>query len=414
MKGRRVWWVLGALAALALVLCVGAVLGGGLIYALTRSGGRLPLAAARGRDPGYGVVVASVEPDGPADRAGVVRGDVLLKVDGERIENRADLVRVLGDLEPGDGIKLVVLHGDEQRTLSLTPGEQGGRAYLGLTTCGASTEPTVQWIAPGELSTGALVIDVTAESPAEKAGLHAGDVITAVDGQPVDAENDLADRIAAYKPGDTVTLTVEGVGEAPREVRVELGSQPEDGDLAYLGLRYTSSPLPGMRGGEWLPFERFRDLPFDELPFSFPEGDVAGVIVQHVVEDSPAEAAGLSAGDVITALDGDPAESAQALTESIAAHEPGDEIVLTVVRLSNGNEREVEVILAEHPDEPAKAYLGVWLGGYFRLPSTEEGQGTLQRWFRSLPFDLPRRFELRGLPQEDLRDRPSIDDVGSA
>ncbi len=416
MEGRRIWWVLGGLAALALALGMGAVAGGGLVYALTRSESRLPLAAAQGRDPGYGIVVASVEPGGAADEAGVVRGDILLELAGKRIENSADLVRILGNLEAADEVELLVLHGDEQRTLSLTPDERAGGAYLGLTPCGGPIAgPAVQWIEPGELSTGALVVAVTTGSPADEAGLQAGDVITAVDDEPVDAENDLADRIAAYRPGDTVSLTVERPGEEPRQVTVELGAQPEDESVAYLGVRYRASPLPGMQGREWLPFEQFRGLPFDELPFSFPEGDVAGVIVQRVIEGSPAEAAGLQAGDVITALDGEPVESAQALTESIAVHAPGDEVTLTVVRLSNGNERQVEVSLAEHPDESGKAYLGVYLGGYFRLPSTEEDGGALQRWFfgpRSDGEDTPRRFEFRW-PPTSPDDEPLGDGIGS-
>jgi serine protease Do len=415
VKGQRVWWVVGAVAALVLALGMGAVAGGGLVYAVTRSGGRLPLVAAQGRDPGYGVVISSVELDGPADQAGIVRGDVLLEVAGERIENRADLVRVLGDLDAGSEINVVVLHGDEQRTLSLTPGEQGGRAYLGLTTCGVLPDAAVQWVQPGELSAGALVVDVTAGAPADTAGLQAGDVITAVDEQPVDAENDLAARITAHKPGDTVSLTVERSGEEPREVTVELGAKPEDESVAYLGLRYIPLPRPGMQGGESLPFNRFRNLPFDELPFSFPGSDVAGVIVQHVVENSPAEAAGLQAGDVITALDGSPVESAHALTESIAAHVPGDKVMLTVVQLSDGNEREVEVTLAEHPEESGKAYLGVYLGSYFQLPSTEEGQGMLQRWFFGSPSDgdgTSGGFQFRW-PPTSPRDAPLGDDVGS-
>lgn len=416
MEGRRIWWVLGGLAALALALGIGAVAGGGLVFALARSDSRLPLAAAQGRDPGYGIVVAAVESEGPADKAGVVRGDILLEISGERIENGADLTRILEDAEPGNEVDLLVLHGDEQRTLSLTLGDRAGRAYLGLTSCdGPIDGSTVQWMQPGELSTGALVVDVTDGSPADEAGLQAGDVITAVDGEPVDVENDLAARIAAYQPGDTVSLTVERSGTDPREVTVELGSQPEDEGSPYLGVRYRPSPFPGAMGGEWLPFERFRDLPFDELPFSVPQGDLAGVIVQHVIEDSPAEAAGLEAGDVITALDGEAVESAQVLTELIAAHSPGDQVTLTVVRLSNGDERQVVATLAAHPDEDGKAYLGVYLGGYFRLPSTEEDGGTQQYWFfgpRADGQDAPPRFEFRW-PWESPDDGFLGDDVGS-
>jgi S1-C subfamily serine protease len=273
MKGQRVLWVVVALVALSLALAMGAAIGGGVIYALTRGESRLPLAAAQGRDPGYGVVVASVEPGGPAEEAGIGRGDILLEVAGERIENRADLVRILGDLEPGDEVELLVLHGDEERALSLTLGERDGRAYLGLTACGGlAPDPTVQWIPPGVLSTGALVTDVTSGGPAEKAGLEVGNVITAVDDLPVDAENDLTDRIASYKPGDSVSLTVERVGEEPREVTVVLGTHPEGGDRPYLGLRYMPSPHLDILDERLPPFRQFRDFRFDELPFHFPGG----------------------------------------------------------------------------------------------------------------------------------------------
>lgn len=60
---------------------------------------------------------------------------------------------------------------------------------------------------------GALLALVPSYSPAAAAGLKAGDVITAVNGQPVDAEHALADRVAAYQEGDTLALTVLRDGE---------------------------------------------------------------------------------------------------------------------------------------------------------------------------------------------------------
>ncbi len=61
---------------------------------------------------------------------------------------------------------------------------------------------------------GALLALVPSYSPAAEAGLKAGDVITAVNGEPVDAGHTLADRVAAYQEGDTLALTVLRDGEA--------------------------------------------------------------------------------------------------------------------------------------------------------------------------------------------------------
>jgi len=63
-------------------------------------------------------------------------------------------------------------------------------------------------------------------SPAAAAGLEAGDVITAVDGDRVDAESDLADHILPHQPGDKITLTVMRGGRE-MDVAVTLGTLPE-------------------------------------------------------------------------------------------------------------------------------------------------------------------------------------------
>ena len=71
--------------------------------------------------------------------------------------------------------------------------------------------------------------------------------------------------------------------------------------------------------------------------------------------------------DLITAIDGDPIEGHRDLVDAIAEHEPGDRVTLTVVASGEEEEREVEVRLAEHPDQEGKAYLGVEIGGFVRV-----------------------------------------------
>ena len=85
--------------------------------------------------------------------------------------------------------------------------------------------------------TGAAVTAVTSDSPAEKAGIQVGDIITAVDGDSVGIENDLRDLILKHKPGDTVKITLLRQ-DAEKTVKVKLGSKSDQPDTAFLGVSY--------------------------------------------------------------------------------------------------------------------------------------------------------------------------------
>ena len=106
----------------------------------------------------------------------------------------------------------------------------------------------------------ALVVDVTEDSPADRAGLRVGDFITAVDGESLREEASLSDLIQQYVPGDEVDLVVMRDG-SERTITVTLGRNPDGGDAPWLGLTYRQVP-----GGPPVRFEmpRMRD---QRLPF---------------------------------------------------------------------------------------------------------------------------------------------------
>ncbi len=156
---------------------------------------------------------------------------------------------------------------------------------------------------------------VTAGSPAEKAGIQVGDVITAVDGKDLGRGDDLAAIIAAHKPGDTVTLEVLGAKTESREVKVILGENPQDTTKPWLGIEYRMA----VRVEGATPWAGRLDLTF-------------GVRVTGVIDDSPAAKAGIEKGDLLTSVDGTDVRTAGQAVDAIDGHKPGDTVMVGVAK----------------------------------------------------------------------------------
>jgi Do/DeqQ family serine protease len=141
---------------------------------------------------------------------------------------------------------------------------------------------------------GALVSDITEGSAGERAGLRRGDVILAVDGQPITDSNALRNRIASSKPGTTVALTVARNGDE-HTLKATLGELASN--AAVRGAQDDDGATRGAFGlnVEPLTSERARELGVSAE---------SGVVIAAVAPDSPAADAGLRAGDVIEIVDG--------------------------------------------------------------------------------------------------------------
>jgi S1-C subfamily serine protease len=83
-----------------------------------------------------------------------------------------------------------------------------------------------------DITEGALITEVQADSPAADAGLQADDVVTAVNNEPVDEEHTLRDRLVAYEPGDTVTLSIVRDGET-MDIEVTLAEPEINADFGF-------------------------------------------------------------------------------------------------------------------------------------------------------------------------------------
>ncbi len=246
-----------------------------------------------------GVGITQIVKDSPAEKAGLRKDDVILRFDGDSVTSVRKLNRLVSEVAPDQSVRLGISRGGVEQEVSVTMGKrnqsinagEGFRTLPGMPNLPLLIAPDApgspgsrvwKWEGPGTVpdgsvwsfgnnrrigvstmqltkqlaeyfgvSDGVLVTGVTDDSPAAKAGLKAGDVITAIDGEKVENAGDVARGINKKKEGDvtltvirkgnqrtiTVTPTVvkpliapAGTPQAARTIvipRVDLGSIPE-------------------------------------------------------------------------------------------------------------------------------------------------------------------------------------------
>jgi serine protease Do len=149
---------------------------------------------------------------------------------------------------------------------------------------------------------GALVSQVAPGSAAARAGLKPGDVITAVDGQPVQVAGDVSSRVGLAHPGERMTLTL-WRDKARTDLPVTLGRADPEGRSAAVAAD------GGMLGLVVRPLQR------DELRGA---GLDHGLLIEQVT--GPAQLAGVEPGDVLLALNGQPVHSVEQVRLSLKGH----------------------------------------------------------------------------------------------
>jgi serine protease Do len=193
-----------------------------------------------------GVIVDTVSPDSPADKAGIKAGDAITEFDGERVRSVRQFTRLVQETNAGRAVPVTLSRGGQRVTVNVTPEQRGDRFTRLLEVPGFYREPTpvpprppsapraiipdmrvpgmMRLFGNGRLGLtieslddqlaeyfgvkeGVLVKSVQADSVAAKAGLKAGDVITAFDGRKIYETSDLTRAIE--RVGTSGEFTVE-------------------------------------------------------------------------------------------------------------------------------------------------------------------------------------------------------------
>ena len=337
----------------------------GFVSALGRS---MPVESESGMATGPSYTIPDViQTDAPINPGN--SGGVLLNSQGQVIGVTS---AIISPVRASAGIGFAVPSAIVQKVVPVLI-EKGRYAHSWLGISGTSLNPDLaKAMGLDANQRGALVGEVTAGGPADKAGLKGsdrqvtidgqnvrvgGDVIVAIDGQPIKTFDDLVSYLVrATSAGQKVTLTVLRGGKE-QNVTVTLGERPSrqqtrrtDSEQAtvtgaYLGI--TGASLTQQ-------LARAAGLPANQR----------GILVQEVAKGSPAEKAGLRGGsetvtvggeqvkiggDVIVAWNNRAVTSMDALRTLLARAEAGQKVTLTVLR--GGQRVQVEVTLGALPGE---------------------------------------------------------------
>ena len=163
-----------------------------------------------------GALVADVTLDGPAERAGIKRGDVIISFDGKEIEEMSELPFVVASTPVNKTVTVVVIRGGSKKSLTAKIGKmEEEKGPAAVTEEKSDLGITVKELTP-ELSRhlgltekrGLVVVQVESNSPAEEAGIRQGDIIMEMDQRPVKNIDEYSKQIRQYKKGDTILFLI--------------------------------------------------------------------------------------------------------------------------------------------------------------------------------------------------------------
>jgi serine protease Do len=175
------------------------------------------LARALGLDAPHGALVAEVEPGGPAAKAGLAPGDVVVAVDGTKVHHATDLPREIAQHAPGSEVRLTVLRKGKTLELRPTLGE------LTPPSDGSTDKPKPEAPSGSESRFGLRVSNAPGRSGVRVDGVESddigdvqpGDVILEVAGSAIHDVGDLKAALSRAKPGSTVLVRIHR-GDATR------------------------------------------------------------------------------------------------------------------------------------------------------------------------------------------------------
>ena len=178
-----------------------------------------------------GVIFEAVSaPGGPADQAGLVGGDVILKFDGQPVQDEDRMDELMVNTPVGKTVEIEYLRDGEKKTTKLTTISQQDYNRLsrnfdrrpeGRAAFGYDDDDAERVLVPGTNIYGVKLGDILRSRPADLAGIKSGDIVTEFDGVPIRTPEEFLMRVRRALPYSTVKLVVMRSKTAPPPEPVE-------------------------------------------------------------------------------------------------------------------------------------------------------------------------------------------------
>lgn len=173
------------------------------------------IAESLGMDKSYGALVANVSKDGPAEKAGVKVGDVIVEFDGKEVKDSAELPIIVARTPVDKKVRMKVLRDKKEMVLNVAVGELKDEEVVASAPEKGELGLTVQRLTPQmaeslgvEKTEGVVVTAVEPGSAADDAGIRRGDIIVEVDRKQVRSVDDYKKAIAGTRKGRGVLFLV--------------------------------------------------------------------------------------------------------------------------------------------------------------------------------------------------------------
>jgi serine protease Do len=163
-----------------------------------------------------GALVADVTEGGPADKGGIIRGDVIVGFDGKQVNESKDFPFFVASTRVGKSVKVEVIRKGQRKTLEVKIGElkeekepqavSEMRPRLGMTV--EELTPELKNKLGLSETSGVVVIQVDDNTPAAEAGVRPGDIILEVDQARVENLDQFKQKMGTYKGGDTILFLI--------------------------------------------------------------------------------------------------------------------------------------------------------------------------------------------------------------
>jgi serine protease Do len=240
---------------------------------------------------------------------------------------------------------------------------------------------------------GVLVLDVVTDSPADDAGLKTNDVILELNGQTVADADQLRELVAETSPGKSVKLKISRDGQL-LNTEATLTERKNLDRFGWHNNRPFDRNIPGSNFDLQIEPVGYIGISMssltDQLGDYFGVDNGEGVLITEVLDDSPANQAGLKAGDVIVEINGDKISSVREVAAAIQGLAEGDKADIGLIR---NRQRQSFAVTVEEREGP--------VFGSLSNPNLLDWPGNLQ------DLNLPQGFQWEDFRQWDDRKNDS-------